>query len=443
MIIMKFGGSSIADADRVRHAVDLVRASLSRQPVVVVSAHGKTTDYLLAAAHTARGGVIDISAVTDYHARLIADLGIAPTLCDDLFERLEGFVRGVSLIRELTPRTVDQILSFGEQCSTRIVAAHMQQQGMPGVAVNSFDIGLETDSRHGAATPLPGIDASLASHVRAVDGIPVVTGFLGKDASGSITTLGRSGSDFTASIIGAALQVEEVQIWTDVSGVMTCDPSVDPRARSLAQLSFEEASELAYYGAEVLHPSTLVPAIRKGIPVRVLNTMHPEDAGSIILPDSALTPAAAKSIVYKEDVCLITVASARLMSAVEILSKAFGVLSEGGIGVHMAATSEATVSLVTDRDYDEKTIAHALERLDSLGTVQVSRGQAIVCVIGEELKSRVRILEEIFSRLGEQGIKARMVSQSATEINIAVLIRNDEIATAVTSLHELILAAPA
>ncbi|TVQ27794.1 MAG: aspartate kinase [Spirochaetaceae bacterium] len=442
MIVMKFGGSSIADAEKVRRAVGLVAEARERAPVVVVSAHGKTTDQLLESARRASLGTIDTSVITGYHQKLLSDLDLEPTLCDDLFDRLQGFIRGVSLIRELTPRTIDQILAFGEQCSTRIVAACMRSQGLPGVAVNSFEIGLETDSRHGAATPLPGIDASLASHLRKIEGIAVVTGFLGKDASGSITTLGRSGSDYTASIVGAALGVEEIQIWTDVSGVMTCDPSVDPRARSLARLSFEEASELAYYGAEVLHPATLVPAIRKGIPVRVLNTMHPADSGSIILPESALTESAAKSIVYKEDVCLITIASARLMSAVEILSRAFGILSDSGIGVHMATTSEATVSLVTDRDYDEQVVSQAMNRLAGLGTAQIYREQAIVCVIGEELKGKVRILEEIFAALGSNGIKARMVSQSATEINIAVLIRNAEIATAVTSLHELILAVP-
>jgi aspartate kinase len=442
MIIMKFGGSSIADAEKVRRVVGLVAEARDRDPVVVVSAHGKTTDRLLEAAQAAGSGAIDISQITGFHRRLLTELGLDPSLCDPLFERLAGFIRGVSLIRELTPRTVDQILAFGEQCSTRILAASMRAEGLPAVAVNSFDIGLETDSRHGSATPLPGIDAAIASNVRAFEGIPVVTGFLGRDAAGSITTLGRSGSDYTASIVGAALEAEEVQIWTDVSGVMTCDPSVDPRARSLAQLSFEEASELAYYGAEVLHPATLVPAIRKGIPVRVLNTIHPQDAGSIILPESALTDSAAKSIVYKEDVCLITVASARLMSAVEILSRAFGILAGAGIGVHMATTSEATVSLVTDRDYDDATISQATRDLEDLGTVQIHRGQAIVCVIGEELKGRVRALEEVFRLLGAKGIKARMVSQSATEINIAVLIRNEEIPTAVTSLHELILNAP-
>jgi aspartate kinase len=328
-------------------------------------------------------------------------------------------------------------MSFGERLSTRIVADALRAAGTPAQPVNAYEIGLMTDGRHGSAAPLPGIEREIAGGLGAVTGVPVVTGFLGRTERGEITTLGRSGSDYSAAILGAALGAEEVQIWTDVSGIMTCDPSVDASAQSLPQLSFNEASELAYYGAEVLHPSTLVPAIRAGIPVRVLNTMRPDDPGTLVVTEPVKTERYAKSIVYKEDVNLITIASHRLMSAVQILSRAFEILSTHDIGVHMATTSEATVSLVTDRDYTGPRLEAALAVLADLGDASAERGKAIICVIGEELRGEVNALGRIFGRLAADGIKAKMVSQSASEINIAFLVDNAEIEASVKALHAL------
>jgi aspartate kinase len=440
MVVMKFGGSSISSRDKVLRCIDLIRGELPRGPVVVVvSAHGKTTDQLISAAERAVEGTLDVESIEAYHAGLLGALDLSIELIAPLLEELRAFLQGVSLIRELTPRTLDHIMSFGERLSTRIVAAAMSRRGTMAVPVNAYEIGLLTDSRHGAATPFPGIADQIARNLDRIAGVPVVTGFLGRNPKGDITTLGRSGSDFTASIVAAAVKAEEVQIWTDVSGIMTCDPSLDSGAQSLRQLSFDEASELAYYGAEVLHPSTLVPAIHAGIPVRVLNTMHPEDEGTVILPEPVLTTRYAKSIVYKEDVNLITIASPRLMSAVQILSKAFDILTSHAIGVHMATTSEATVSMVTDRSYAGTELDAAIAALGELGVASVERGKAIVCVIGEELRGQVDALGRIFGSLTDRGIKARMVSQSASEINIAFLVNNPQIEEAVRALHALLI----
>jgi aspartate kinase len=438
MIVMKFGGSSIASPEKVERCVDLVAAELDRAPIVVVSAHGRTTNQLMTAAELALTGTLGVDPVVAYHRDLTAALGLSDGLITPLLDEMQAFLRGVTLIRELTPRTLDHILSFGERLSTRVVAAAMKRRGIEAAAVNAYDVGMRTDSAHGSAAPLPETYTELAAGLHSVAGLPVVTGFLGKDAKGNITTLGRSGSDFTASIVGAALAAEEVQIWTDVSGIMTCDPTVDPNAQSLRRLSFDEASELAYYGAQVLHPSTLVPAIHKGIPVRVLNTMRPEDEGTQIMDQPVASHRFAKSIVYKEDVNLITIASPRLMSAVQILSRAFEYLERFGIGVHMATTSEATVSMVTDRDYSGEPLERALKALSELGEAAVEHGKAIVCVVGEELKGRVDVLGRVFGSLTQTGIKAKMVSQSASEINVAFLVDNDEIETAVRALHALI-----
>ncbi|MBI5532035.1 MAG: aspartate kinase [Deltaproteobacteria bacterium] len=439
MIVMKFGGSSLANADKIRTVIDLVRRELDRYPAVVVSAHGGTTDKLLFAARAALSGKVDVSAVEKFHLDLARSLGVDPSPIAPMIEQLSKILQGVSLVDELSPRTLDHIMSFGERLSAMMVASAMNAAGLPATSLNSFEIGLRTDSHHGHASPLSDIDADIAAAVRAARGVAVITGFLGRDPKGNITTLGRSGSDFSASIVGAALQATEIQIWTDVNGVMTADPSIDSRAENLPVLSFTEASELAYYGAEVLHPSTLVPALRKGIPVRVLNTTKPQDPGTLIVHSPVLTQRMAKSVVYKEDVVLIHIASPRLMSAARLLSSSIERLATHGVGVHLAATSEATVSMVTDRSYSPEVLESVLEDLGRLGNVTAETGKAIVCVVGAEMQGKAGTAGRILATLGDAGITARMISQSASEINIALVIDGTEISRAVCALHGLLL----
>ncbi len=438
MIVMKFGGSSLATAEQVLRAIGLVRENIDRQPVVVVSAHGKTTDRLIDAAQKALVGTVATGEIEEFHYGLIKELGLDRRVVEPLLYNLSTLLHGVSLLRELTERTLDHIMSFGERMSTRIIAAAMAGEGVPAAAVNSFEIGLATNSEHSRAVPLPGVEDEIGKELKKLNLVPVVTGFLGADKNGNITTLGRSGSDFSASIVGAAVDAEEVQIWTDVNGVMTCDPSVDSTAENLPILSFDEASELAYYGAKVLHPSTLMPAIRKKIPVRVLNTHEPNNPGTKIVAESVNTDRIAKSVVYKENVCLINLASPRLMSAVKLLSSALDILSKHQVGIHMANTSEATVSMVTDRHYEEEQLNNALKDLKDLGKVTVEAKKTIVCVVGKELKGQAGVLGDIFGAVSKQGIKAKMVSQSASEINVAFLVDNSEIKPTVRALHGLL-----
>jgi aspartate kinase len=330
-------------------------------------------------------------------------------------------------------------MSFGERMSTRVMAAVLAGEGVAATAVNAWDMGLVTTGRHGAARPLPGVEERIRERAAGYDLVPVVTGFLGRDERGEITTLGRSGSDLTASVIGAAVGAEEVQIWTDVDGVMTCDPTLDPRAEHLPVLSFDEASELAYYGAEVLHPSTLVPAVRAAVPVRVLNTSRPGSGGTTIVAEPVRGDRIAKSVVYKEHVCMLGIASPRLMSAVEVLTRAFGILEQRGIDVHMATTSEASVSMVTDSDPPGEALSEAVEELRALGPVEVQCEQAVICVVGEELRGSAGVTGRIFGAVEAGGIKPRMISQSSSEINVAFLVPEDRIPPAVTALHGLLL----
>ncbi|MDJ0763377.1 MAG: aspartate kinase [Myxococcota bacterium] len=439
MIVMKFGGSSLATPEKIRQCAELVASRIGRRPLVVLSACGKTTDNLIAAAEAAMQGRVDTDRIEQYHIELVDALGLDRRVVEPLLYQLTILLHGVSLLRELTPKTLDHIVSFGERMSTRIVASAMAGEGVPAAAYNAYDLGLVTDSKHQSAAPLDGIEAGIAKEIDKIKLVPVVTGFLGKDKNGNITTLGRGGSDFSASIFGAAIHAEEVQIWTDVNGIMTCDPSVDQNAQSLPIVSFDEASELAYYGAEVLHPNTLVPAIRNNIPVRVLNTTNPEDPGTEILTTPVRTERIAKSVVYKENVCLINISSPRLLSAVQILSTAFEALMENHIEVHMATTSEATVSFVTNRHYEEEQLEPAIAQIEKLGRVVVERNKAIICLVGEELRGRVGVLSKIFGALAAQGVKAKMVSQSASEINVAFLVDNTEVAPAVKAIHRLLL----
>jgi aspartate kinase len=440
MIVMKFGGSSVGTRDRIARCVELVAAEAARRPAVVVSACGKTTDRLLAAADAALRGRIDISEIEGFHAALVADLGVRVPEVDSLLRELGALLTGVSLTRELTDRTRDLVMSFGERISARVFAAALRAAGVDAEAFDAFAIGLLTDSVHGGASPLDEAYAALRASLEGVGRVPVITGFLGADRSGSITTLGRSGSDFSASIVGAALGAEEVQIWTDVNGVMTCDPSLDPRAENLPLLSFDEASELAYYGAEVLHPSTLVPAIRRGVPVRVLNTMRPTDPGTKIVAEPQLGRRMAKSVVYKEGVNLVHLGSPRATSAVKLLSAALEITCRHRVGIHMATTSEATVSLVTASDCDPARLDAALAELAGLGRAELHPQKAIVCVVGAELVGNPTALGRIFGAISAVGIKASMVSQSASQINVGFLVDESEIGAAVAALHGLLLA---
>jgi aspartate kinase len=439
MIVLKFGGSSVGTSDKVKQCIAIVKKQIERRPVIVVSAHGKTTDNLIRSAKIALAGTVEAEDIRKYHQGLAEGLEIDWKLIDPLICDLENLLHGISLIEELTPRTLDHVMSFGERISSRIFAAAMVNAGIPAIPVDSFDIGLLTDSSFGNATPLDGVEEAINKNIATLSDVPVITGFIAKDGKGNITTLGRSGSDFTASIVGAAIHAEEIQIWKDVDGVMTADPFVCNSAQNIPVMSFNEASELSYYGAEVLHPSALIPAVARRIPVRVANTRKPEETGTMILADSRLVDRIAKSIVYKEDLCLIHIVSQQFNSTTRLLSSALEILNQHNIGIHVAATSESSVSFVTNQPYSEEALLKASADLEQLGTVSFEKDKTLICVVGEELKGNPKVLGDIFAAVGKAEINARMVSQSASEINIAFLVDNSQITNTVTNLHNILL----
>ncbi|RME82948.1 MAG: lysine-sensitive aspartokinase 3, partial [Planctomycetota bacterium] len=435
MIVMKFGGTSLADRKRIETVFQLVKKRHSENPVVVVSAHSGVTDMLIEAAKNAVSKrEVDIQPIRERHEKLLGDLGLERELIFHELQELHDLLRGIQLVRELTARSMDYVMSFGERMSSKIVAAYFNKKGIPAIALNAYDIGLETDSNFGRARHLTESELLIAQNIRQYENkIPIVTGFLGKNKEGEITTLGRSGSDYTASILGSALQAREIQIYTDVDGIMTADPRVVPNAASITRMSFEEASELAYYGAKVIHPSTMLPAVKKNIPIRVLNTYNPDHPGTLIVKEAETTEGIAKAVAYKRNIILINIVSTHMLQQYGFMARVFKVFAKHKIVLDMIATSEISVSMTTDSD---KNLEEAKKELEEFGNVSIERKKAILCVVGEGLREHVGIGKKIFSALGDGNINVEMISQGATKINISLLVDEDHVFQAVRLLHE-------
>ena len=432
MLVMKFGGTSVGDPERIRTVVRLVADRLDQRPVVVVSALSGVTNDLIDLAKRALKGPVPVNGLRERHREVLAALGLPEDLVQEEMEDLRSLLKGITLVGELTPRSLDCIMSFGERMSVLVIAAAFRAAGHPATACNAYDLGLVTDERFGSATPLESCYEGLGRAIKAVEGIPIVTGFVGKDRRGNITTLGRSGSDYTASILGRAVGAEEIQIWTDVDGVMTADPKMCPAARSLEVLSFSEASELAYYGAKVVHPSTMIPAVKARIPVRVLNTWKPEHPGTVILDRAPRAAGVVKSIASRSGLSLVSVTSTRMLMQPGFMARLFEVFGRHEIVIDMVATSEVTVSLTTDT---RKDLGPALEELREFAAAEVEGHHSIVCVVGEGLRESPGTTAAIFDALRDAGVRARMVTMAASNVNVSILVPERSAAKAVKALH--------
>jgi len=292
MIVMKFGGTSVGTAEAIRRTAGIVRDRVDRRPVVVVSALSGVTNALIQAARDAQkrkvGPEKSAAQLTERHRQVIGELDLPSDLVDAELKRLEEVLRGIFFLRELTARSLDYVMSFGEAMSSRVVAAHLAASGVPARAWMGWEAGIVTDDAHGEAAVLPETWSRVKQKLgqRANDDVPVVTGFLGRTKGGERSTLGRGGSDYSAAIIGRAIGADEIQIWTDVSGILSADPRVVADAFTLRYVTFAEAAELAYFGAKVLHPKTIEPAVQAKIPVRILNTFAPDDPGTLVVAES-------------------------------------------------------------------------------------------------------------------------------------------------------------
>ena len=428
-IVMKFGGSSVESATAIARVATIVQSRVHRHPVVVVSAMGKTTNRLLAMAEEAVNGSRTralglCEELKQYH---LTEGGAHPAI-DEHFAELTELLRGLSILGELTPRSVDAISSFGERLSSLLVTASFERLGLKAIHADSRDY-VVTDGRHTQAAPLYGpTNHRLKNLPRGA--VVVMGGFIGATEQGVTTTLGRGGSDFSASIIGAGIDAEEIQIWTDVDGMLTCDPRISPGGHRVKLISFAEAAELAYFGAKVLHPSTVVPAVEKNIPVLILNSRRPEVEGTRITGESVSCANVVKSIACKTGITVVSVQSTRMLMAHGFLRRIFEVFDKHQTSVDMVTTSEVSVSLTIDNPANLAAIRTDLEQF---AEVEVSEGLAIVSLVGDNIRSAPGVAHGVFKALN--GTNVRMISQGASKRNISLVVEESSLRTAVESLH--------
>ncbi len=436
MIVMKFGGSSVADVTQIKKVRQIVSARRGKKPVIVSSAHKGMTNALIDAAKKAAKGEADASGPINLQKSVAKGLGCPAELLAPFYEELSSLLRGISLVRELTPRSLDYVASFGERMAVRCIADYLDRNGLPAKAYDIFDLGFITDSNFGEARPVAGYEAAMRTAVSSQvppGVIPVLTGFVGRDASGAITTVGRNGSDFTATLVGAALRAEEVQIWTDTDGVMTADPRFVPNAKSIDRMSFGEASELAYFGSRILHPATLIPAVQRQIPVRVLNTNRPEHPGTVITDDVPVRPGGSvTSIAHKRGQAVLTIVSARMFAQAGFLSRVFEILGRNKIVIDMVATSEVSVSMTMDSTEDLNSV---LRELDQFGRCTLETEKAILCIVGRNLSVAQGLGARILNAIDSENVNIEMVSHAMKSINLSMLINEVDVERTVTALH--------
>jgi aspartate kinase len=445
---MKFGGTSVADADAIGRLAAIVQRQVhdaGRPPVVVVSALAGVTDRLIAAAHAAgdedgERAVADLGELCDRHLTVASALtsGAArAALLDQVrgeFDGLIGLVRALSVLREVSPRSLDAVAASGELVSSRIVAAALEARRIPAEWIDARTV-LTTDAEHTCAAP--DMIATSEQARRRIGPVPaggrvaVLGGFIGATANRVTTTLGRGGSDYSAAIFGACLGADEIQIWTDVDGMLTADPRVVAQPRIVPRLSFAEASELAYFGAKVLHPSTILPAVSKNIPVRILNARRPESPGTTITAEPATPDGQLTAIACKRDVTVVDITSTRMLMAHGFLRRLFEVFERFKTAVDVVTTSEVSVSVTVD---DTRRLAAIADNLRHFAEVACERETAIVCAVGENLRTDPTLFGRAVTALDR--LPLRLVSQAASRRNITFVLRDADVPHAMTRLHD-------
>ena len=441
MLVMKFGGSSVANRAQISKVLGIVRGLSSRRPVVVCSAHKGVTDGLVRAAREAARGRLDVDGGLARQRAVADELGCDPALLEPLYRELTDLLRGIHLVRELSPRSLDFVSSFGERWSVRVIADFFRREGLAARAYDVWDLGFVTDGTFGSARPLPSFPeaARRAFATLPPDEVPVVTGFVGKTPEGDITTVGRNGSDLTATLLGAAIGAEEVQIWSDTDGVMSADPSVVKSARNIPEMRFEEAAELAYFGSRVLHPATLLPAMQAKIPVRVLNTNRPEHPGTVI--DARAEHARdVTSIAYKEGQLVLTITTTRMFGESGFLGRVFEACARQGVVVDVVTTSEVSVSITANAAEPLERAAEELraEVEPQGGEVRVERGRSIVVVVGQNISRTPGLGAEILGAVARAGVNVEMISHAFGSINLSLVVKDEDVAKTALVLHQVL-----
>ena len=503
IVVMKFGGTSVEDSTAIRRTASIVagRAAKGLAPIVVVSAMSKVTDTLLAAAAAAGRNDRD-EALRLSDTLRTRHLGTAGELVGKLadggdrltslqmdihhdFDALDDLLRGICAVGELTPRTADNVVSFGERLSSVMVAAAFAEQGIPAQHVDARTVIL-TDAHYGKAAPQEAaIEQALTAHVLPLLNsgnrdsgnmelgnmelgnmdsgnrdsgnrelgnmelgnmdrckVPVLGGFIGSHAvpgkeAGITTTLGRGGSDYTAALVGGGLHAGAIEIWTDVDGIMTTDPRICPGALRVKTISFEEAAELAYFGAKVLHPATILPAVQKNIPVRVLNSRNPGNEGTVIIATPPACASPFKSIAAKKKLTIIDIVASRMLLAHGFLKMVFDVFDKHKCAIDMVSTSEVSISVTVD---SREALPAICAELGRIADVKYESGKALICLVGEDIRGHAGIAGQVFGAVSH--VNVRMISQGASEINMSFMINEEDVDEAVRSLHKKFFASP-
>jgi len=444
---MKFGGTSVEDPAAITRTATIVggRVAQGKRPVVVVSAMAKVTDQLLRAASCAsqgdRTGALAVSSrLRSRHRDTAAALVKTPAeaaalidVIDSKFDSLDEVLRGLAAILELTPRISDLIVSYGERISSQIAAAAFREWGIDAAHVDAREVVI-TDSEFGKAAPIDELIEQRAQEklvpLLEKGKVPVMGGFIASNEAGMTTTLGRGGSDFTGALVGGAVNADAIEIWTDVDGIMTADPRVCPDALRVKTISFEEAAELAYFGAKVLHPATILPAVKKNIPVLVLNSRNAANEGTRIISIAPHCNSPFKSIAVKKKLSIIDVVASRMLMTHGYLRQIFEVFDRHKCAVDMVSTSEVSVSLTVDSN---SSLPEISAELSKLADVKYEGKKALVCMVGEDIRGKNGMAAQVFSAI--RHINVRMISQGASEINMSFMIDEDDADEAVRSLH--------
>jgi aspartate kinase len=451
VVVMKFGGTSVEDAAAIGRTAAIVKGRRDKklETVVVVSAMAKVTDQLIAAGKTAStgdkiGAITISSALRERHLKTAADLLNAELLpgtttwLNENFDALDELLRGIAAVEEITLRTSDLVVSFGERLSSKIIADYFAQLGMAGVHVDARKC-IITDDQHGKAVPQPLlIESALREHVLPhvlKHSTVVMGGFIASTTVGVTSTLGRGGSDYTAALVGGGLHAGAIEIWTDVNGIMTTDPRIVADALRVKSISFEEAAELAYFGAKVLHPATILPAVQKNIPVYVLNSRNAANEGTKITATAPHSKSPFKCIAVKKKLTIIDIVSTGMLMSHGYMKAVFDIFDRYKVVIDMVSTSEVSVSVTVD---SSEKLQHVCADLSQIAEVKYEACKALVCLVGEDIRGQSGMAARVFSAV--KHINVRMISQGASEINMSFMIEEADADEAVRSLHKVFFA---
>jgi aspartate kinase len=448
MVVQKFGGTSVADPAAIGRLIEIVRAARTRDgrgPAVVVSAMSGVTDALLGIAATAGAGkeadaLARVAQLRERHLTAARELapnhndGSLPGHLDEQFDQLAAIVKALTVLREVSPRTLDVVAAMGELLSSRIVTAALVEAGLPAEWVDARRAIVTNDDHTRAVPLLPETNAAMGASVvplLAAGRVPVLGGFVAATVDGHTTTLGRGGSDYSGALVGAGIGAREIQIWTDVDGMLTADPRVIGSPRLVPQLSFAEAAELAYFGAKVLHPSTILPAVERNIPVRILNSRKPDGTGTLITAAGAPDGPPLTALACKRDVTVVDITSSRMLMAYGFLRQVFEVFEQFRTPVDVVTTSEVSVSVTVDERQHLDAIVGTLR---GIGEVCVEPEMALLCAVGDRLRGEPETAARVVAVLEE--VPLRMISQAASRRNITVILRQADLPHAMERLHE-------